>query len=92
MAFSDNTTPYKTISISEALALSHEYGKCVTTQTLIKWVEEHVPKLGHQPGGTGGKHYIFKEPFIAFISGQEELCVQLLTEMAQVPPKEIDRG
>jgi hypothetical protein len=81
--YSDNKTSYKTISLNEALALSAEYGKKVTVATLISWVDGHVPKLGHQPGGNNGRWYIFEEPFIAFISGQESLCNDLLLQMAQ---------
>jgi hypothetical protein len=74
-------TIYKTISVAEALQLCAEYGKQVTTATLIKWVSEHSPKLGHQPGGENGKWYIFEQAFIAFISGQEALCNDILNQI-----------
>lgn len=83
MGYSDNKTSYKTISINEALALAHEYGKPVTSQTLVKWIDEHTPKLGHQPGGNGGKWYVFETPFIAFISGREAVCNDLLNKIAK---------
>lgn len=75
------STKYKTITVTEALKMCAEYGKPVTTATLIKWIDEHVPKLGHQPGGNNGKWYIFAAPFEAFISGQEALCNDMLNEI-----------
>lgn len=74
---------YDTISLNQALAIARSYGKSVSIATLIKWVDEHKPKLGHQPGGVGGRWYIFKEPFIAFISGQEALCNELLENISK---------
>ena len=56
-----------TITIKEALSIAHANGKNVTTSTLIKWVDEN--KLGHQPGGNGGKWYVFELKFKAFITG-----------------------
>lgn len=76
-------TIYKTITLGEALSLANEYGKPITMATLIKWIDGHVPKLGHQPGGEGGKWYVFEEPFIAFISGQEALCNDMLEKIAK---------
>lgn len=61
-----------TISLKEALAIAHKYGKKVTAATLTKWMDEHNPKLYHQPKGVGGKIYVFKDAFIKFISGQSE--------------------
>jgi hypothetical protein len=88
--YDDNRTIYKTISINEALAISKEYGKCITIATLITWIDTHVPKLGHQPGGNNGRWYIFQEAFIAFISGQESVCNDILMQIAN-QPKEADK-
>jgi len=79
----DNKTSYKTITVNEALAIAKDYGKPVTIATLVKWIDEHNPKLGHQPGGNGGRWYIFQEAFIAFISGQESLCNDILDNIAK---------
>lgn len=81
--YPDVITTHETISLNEALTIAKEYGKKITIATLISWVDGHVPKLGHQPGGNGGRWYIFKEPFIAFISGQEALCNELLLNIAK---------
>jgi len=74
---------YKTITLSEALQLANNYGKKITMATLIKWIDEHEPKLGHQPGGNNGKWFVFEEPFVAFISGQEALCNEILNRIAK---------
>jgi len=74
---------YKTITLSEALQLANSYGKKITMATLIKWIDEHEPKLGHQPGGNNGKWFVFEEPFVAFISGQEALCQEILAKIAK---------
>lgn len=74
---------YKTINLNEALIIAKNYGKIVSIATLIKWIDEHKPKLGHQPGGSGGRWYIFEEPFVAFISGQEALCNELLENIGK---------
>ena len=62
----------KTISLKEALAIAHKYGKKVTPATLTKWMDEHSPKLYHQPKGVGGKIYVFEDDFEKFISGRME--------------------
>jgi hypothetical protein len=80
--YPDVKTPYTTITVKDAHALAKRYGKIITIATLIKWIDEHEPKLGHQPGGNGGQWYIFKEPFTLFISGQESLCNEMLLTMA----------
>jgi hypothetical protein len=74
---------YETISITEALALAEEHGKKVSTPTIINWIDSHIPKLGHQPGGNGGKWFVFKDAFEAFISGEEALCNELLEKIAK---------
>jgi hypothetical protein len=82
--YSDNKTSYKTISLREAMAIANDtYDKKVTKATLITWIDNHKPKLGHQPGGNNGRWYIFEDAFIAFISGQESLCNDLLMAIAQ---------
>jgi hypothetical protein len=58
-----------TISVNEALVIAHKYGKKVTLATLRKWMDEQNPKLYHQPGGVGGKIYVFEEAFEKFVSG-----------------------
>lgn len=72
----------KTISINEALEIAKQHGKEITVATLVRWVNEHVPKLGHQPAGNNGRWYIFEDAFVAFISGKESLCNELLDKIA----------
>ena len=64
---SDGGCGCKTISIVEALRFAHKNGKMVSQATLIKWVYEN--NLGHQPGGLGGKWYVFEQKFNDFILG-----------------------
>ena len=73
----------ETISIKQALNLACKFGKKVQVATLIKWIDEHEPKLGHQPGGNNGTWYVFRKPFIAFISGKEALCNDLLLKITK---------
>ncbi len=60
-----NTTQ---ISLSDAKQIALDHGISVSTPTLIQWIDDN--RLGHQPGGAGGKWYVYKEDFIKFIKGE----------------------
>ena len=61
-----------TITINEARELAKKYGKDVSIATIIKWVDTHEPKLGHQPAGNGGRWYVYYADFLKFITGGKE--------------------
>lgn len=71
-----DTAYQKTITLKDALALAHKYGKKITKATLTEWMDqyhkEHNTKLYHQPKGVGGKIYVYEEDFEKFISGKRE--------------------
>ncbi len=60
-----------TISVKQAQRIAREYGKDVSIVTIIVWVEKHG--LGHQPGGEGGRWYIFEDKFRDWVSGKDVL-------------------
>jgi len=56
------------ISLQEAQEIAVRNNVSVSIPTLINWIK--VNELGHQPGGTGGKWYVFKAKFVNFIKGK----------------------
>lgn len=57
----------KQITIQEAIEIADSLGITATIPTMIKWVKDN--NLGHQPGGSGGRWYIYEDIFIKFLKG-----------------------
>jgi len=55
-------------SVEEAIAQAKAIGIEVSAPTIYKWID--VFDLGHQPGGKGGKRYVYPKKFMNFITGK----------------------
>ena len=62
------TDEIKTITIKQAQTIAKQYNKNVSIVTIIKWVDTF--KLGHQPGGNGGRWHVFEDKFRDWVSGK----------------------
>lgn len=55
-------------TVEEAIAEADKIGVKVSAPTLYKWIDTF--DLGHQPGGKGGKRYVYPKKFMNFIQGK----------------------